>query len=129
MPGPTTTCHTVRQEEPQKGPYLGNIAKIYRRRELAEAILDPNKTIAQGFVSEVFVMHDGTQHSGYVSLQGADEVKIRNATGQEVTLKTADIDERHKMATSIMPTGLMMKFTTREFASLLDYLESLPTGK
>jgi putative membrane-bound dehydrogenase-like protein len=124
-----TTCHTVRQEEPQKGPYLGNIAKIYRRRELAEAILDPNKTIAQGFVSEVFVMQDGTQHSGYVSLQGADEVKIRNATGQEVTLKTADIDERHKMATSIMPTGLMMKFTTREFASLLDYLESLPTGK
>lgn len=124
-----TACHTVRQQEPQKGPYLGNIAKTYRRRELAEAILDPNKTIAQGFVSEVFVMEDGTQHTGFVSLQGADEVKVRNATAQEVTLRTGDIDERHKLPTSIMPTGLMTKFTTREFASLLDYLESLSKAK
>jgi len=124
-----TACHTVRQQEQQKGPYLGNIAKTYRRRELAEAILDPNKTIAQGFASEVFVMEDGTQHTGFVSLQGADEVRVRNATGQEVALRTADIDERHKLPTSIMPTGLMTKFTTREFASLLDYLESLSKGK
>ena len=40
-------CHTVRASEPTKGPFLGNIATLYRRRELAEAILDPNKTIAQ----------------------------------------------------------------------------------
>jgi putative membrane-bound dehydrogenase-like protein len=124
-----TTCHTVRQEQPQKGPYLGTIAKTYRRRELAEAILNPNKTIAQGFVSEVFIMQDGTQHTGYVSLQAADEVRIRNATGQELSLRAADIDERHKLATSMMPTGLMTKFTTREFASLLDYIESLSKGK
>ncbi|MCE9630795.1 MAG: hypothetical protein K8S94_08810 [Planctomycetia bacterium] len=124
-----TTCHTVRQDQPQKGPYLGNIAKTYRRRELAEAILDPNKTIAQGFASEVFVMVDGTQHTGYVSLQGAEEVTVRNTTGQELTLKAADIEERHKLATSIMPTGLMSTFTIREFASLLDYLESLAKGK
>jgi putative heme-binding domain-containing protein len=124
-----TTCHTVRQEQPQKGPYLGTIAKTYRRRDLAEAILNPNKTIAQGFVSEVFIMQDGTQHTGYVSLQAADEVRIRNATGQELSLRAADIDERHKLATSMMPTGLMTKFTTREFASLLDYIESLSKGK
>jgi hypothetical protein len=29
----------------------------------------------------------------------------------------------------MMPTGLMTKFTTREFASLLDYIESLSKGK
>ena len=28
-------CHTVQQNEPLKGPYLGNIATIYRRHELA----------------------------------------------------------------------------------------------
>ena len=43
------SCHTVREDDPQKGPYLGNIAAIYPRNELAEAILHPNKTIAQGF--------------------------------------------------------------------------------
>ena len=39
--------HTVK-DEPQKG-LPGNIAAIYPRNELAEAILHPNKSIAQGF--------------------------------------------------------------------------------
>jgi len=120
-----STCHTVRHDQPQKGPYLGTIARTYQRRELAEAILNPDKSIAQGFASEVFVMADGTMHQGYVSLQAADEVRIRTATGEEIVLDAAAIDERHKLPQSIMPTGLMGTFTVREFASLLDYLESL----
>lgn len=38
-------CHTVRANEPMKGPFLGNITALYRRRELAEAIIEPNKPI------------------------------------------------------------------------------------
>ena len=45
------SCHTVSEDEPQKGPYLGNIAAIYPRNELAEAILNPGKSIAQGFAT------------------------------------------------------------------------------
>jgi putative membrane-bound dehydrogenase-like protein len=119
------TCHTVRQDQPQKGPYLGTIARTYKRRELAEAILTPDKSIAQGFASEVFVMADGTLHQGYVIVQAADEVRIRTGTGQEMVLDAAAIDERHKLPKSLMPTGLMGTFTLREFASLLDYLEAL----
>jgi hypothetical protein len=37
----------------------------------------------------------------------------------------ADIQSRQKLPTSMMPPGLMMNFTVKEFASLLDYLESL----
>jgi len=118
-------CHTVRQDQPQKGPYLGSIARTYKRRELAEAILHPDKSIAQGFASELFLMDDGTLHQGYVSLQSAGEVRIRTAAGQEIVLDPAAIEERHKLPTSIMPTGLMGTFTVREFAALLDYLESL----
>jgi putative heme-binding domain-containing protein len=115
----------VRQDQPQKGPYLGTIARTYKRRELAEAILTPDKSIAQGFASEVFVMADGTLHQGYVIVQAADEVRIRPGTGQEMVLDAAAIDERHKLPKSLMPTGLMGTFTLREFASLLDYLEAL----
>lgn len=38
-------CHTVRANEPMKDPFLGNITALYRRRELAEAIIEPNKPI------------------------------------------------------------------------------------
>lgn len=118
-------CHTVKESEAQKGPYLGNIAQTYKRRELAEAILDPNKTIAQGFASEAITLKDGTAQMGFITLEGADEVKLRTIAAQEFTFKTADIKQRQKLPISMMPPGLMTNFSVKEFASLLDYLEAL----
>ena len=118
-------CHTTSQNQPQKGPYLGNIAQTYKRPDLAQNILDPNKTIAQGFASELVTLKDGTQQMGFITLEAATEIKLRNIAAQEFTFKTADIKERLKLPTSIMPPGLMTNFTVFEFASLVDYLESL----
>jgi putative membrane-bound dehydrogenase-like protein len=118
-------CHTVKETETQKGPYLGNIAQTYKRADLAMNILDPNKTIAQGFASEMVILKDGTSNMGFITLEGADEIKMRNIASQEFTYKTADIAKRDKLATSMMPPMLMNHFTVKEFASLLDYLESL----
>ncbi len=118
-------CHTVKETEAQKGPYLGNIAQTYKRADLAENIWDPNKTIAQGFASEAVTLKDGTQQMGFITLEGANEVKLRNIAAQEFTFKTSDIQVRQKLPISMMPPGLLMNFTVKEFASLLDYLESL----
>ncbi|MCB1208704.1 MAG: c-type cytochrome [Verrucomicrobiales bacterium] len=118
-------CHTTAEDQAQKGPYLGNIAQTYKRPELAQNILDPNKTIAQGFASEMITLKDGTAQMGFITLEGAEEVKLRNIAAQEFTFKTAAIKERVKLPTSMMPPGLMTNFTVREFASLLDYLGSL----
>ena len=118
-------CHTTKESEAQKGPYLGNIAQTYKRPELAQNILDPNKTIAQGFASEVVTLNDGTQQMGFITLESADNVKLRNVAAQEFTFAVKDIKSRQKLPISIMPPGLMTNFTVHEFASLLDYLESL----
>lgn len=45
--GNSAACHNLDQKEVQKGPFLGNIAKTYKRAELAAAVLEPSKTIAQ----------------------------------------------------------------------------------
>jgi putative membrane-bound dehydrogenase-like protein len=118
-------CHTTKESEAQKGPYLGNIAQTYKRPDLAQNILDPNKTIAQGFASEVITMNDGTQQMGFITLESADNVKLRNVASQEFTFAVKNIKSRQKLPISIMPPGLMTNFTVHEFASLLDYLESL----
>lgn len=118
-------CHTTKESEPQKGPYLGNIAQTYKRPELAQNILDPNKTIAQGFASEVITLKDGTQQMGFITLESADNVKLRNVAAQEFTFAVKDIQSRQKLPISIMPPGLANTLTLREFASLLDYLEVL----
>lgn len=118
-------CHTVKQGEPLKGPYLGNIADTYKRRELAEAILLPNKTLAQGFVTNSFTLKDGTSHTGFVTQEAADQVSLRNIAAQEVVLKVSDIAKRETLEISMMPQGLMNHLTVSDLASVLDYLEAL----
>lgn len=118
-------CHTVKQTDPPKGPYLGTIATTYKRRELAEAILQPSKTIAQGFATNVFALEDGRTLTGFVTKEAADVVIIRDVDGRETSIPTSNIVERAKSTTSVMPEGVVGKITIGEFASLLDYLESL----
>jgi putative membrane-bound dehydrogenase-like protein len=118
-------CHTVRADEPLKGPYLGTIANTYRRRELAEAILIPDKTLAQGFITHHFELMDGSEVDGFVVQEAADAVTIRTVTAQEQRIAVTDIVRRDKLQKSLMPEGLAAGWTVKDFASVLDYLEAL----
>lgn len=53
------------------------------------------------------------------------KVIVRDNQGREHKLPIAEIEERTKSATSVMPDGLAEKLTTAEFGHLLAYLESL----
>ena len=119
-------CHTVKVTDPLKGPYLGNIANTYQRPALAENILEPSKTIAQGFATNSITLKDGSVQVGFVTLEAADKVVLRNIASQEITINTADIAKRDKSETiSLMPPGLVGNLSLQDFASLLDYLEAL----
>ena len=120
-----SACHTVSEDATPKGPYLGSIAKIYRRPELAEAILDPNKTIAQGFTTNLFTLEDGSAKVGFVTDEAGDTVTIRDISSAQHTFKKSDIAKRDTLPASLMPPGLMQTFSIHELASLLDYLDDL----
>jgi putative membrane-bound dehydrogenase-like protein len=118
-------CHTISQDQPQKGPYLGNIAQTYQRPDLAASILEPNKTIAQGFASNVISARSGAVMMGFITDESGDSVTLRDIAAQEHTIKKADIAKRDTLPTSMMPPALMNGFSVHEMASLLDYLVSL----
>ncbi|MFM9961311.1 MAG: discoidin domain-containing protein [Planctomycetaceae bacterium] len=118
-------CHTVKPDEPIRGPYLPNVAKTYKREQLTESIVLPSKTIAQGFVTNLFEMSDGKQIIGFVISEAADVVIIRNHEGNELKLRVADIEERAKQTLSIMPDGLAKDLTVEDLAALVTYLETL----
>ncbi|MBL6724392.1 MAG: c-type cytochrome, partial [Rubripirellula sp.] len=122
-----STCHTLSQQEAQKGPYLGNIAKTYKRPELAVAILQPEKTIAQGFATNSFLTSDGVVLTGFVTDEQNDRVVLRDQNGKEYTLLKEDIEVRKKLPTSMMPSGILDEFTVFQASSLIDYLNSLAT--
>ena len=53
---------------------------------LAEAILAPSKTIAQGFATNVFELDDGRSVTGFVVKESAEGVVLRDAEGKEHAL-------------------------------------------
>ncbi len=122
-------CHTVSQGEKPKGPYLGNIVETYQRPDLAANILDPNKTIAQGFATNVVTLKGGNTVMGFVTDEQGDSVTLRDIASQEHRFAKVDIAKRETLPTSMMPPGLMSNFTVHEMASLLDYLASLVKKK
>ncbi len=108
-------CHTVQQNETQKGPYLGNIAKTYKRPELGAAILEPSRTIAQGFITNIILTQDDETVTGFVISETADEVTIRDQQGKDHVVKKSEIASRKTSTISSMPNGLMNDFTLKRW--------------
>ncbi len=98
---------------------------IYKRPDLAWAILDPNKSIAQGFATNIFTLDDGRSLTGFVVTEAADHIVVRDATGAEHEIPTASMEERTTSPVSVMPTRLVDDLTAEEFAALVDYVVSL----
>ena len=120
-------CHTISKDVAQKGPFLGNIAQTYKRHELAAAILQPSKTIAQGFATTIILTEDGKTIVGFVTKESADQVVLRDADAKEIVIDKGEIELRRTSKTSVMPEGLMNKYSIHDVASIVTYLQSLST--
>jgi len=118
-------CHTVDPNEAPRGPYLPQVAKTYKRDQLTEAVVLPSKSLAQGFVTNIFQMEDGRLLSGFITFEGPEKIVIRDNQGNEITLHPDDILGQKKDDISIMPAGLANDVTVQELADLVTYLESL----
>ena len=111
------------------GPYLPNVVKTYKRDQLAESILLPGKSIAQGFVTHLFVLDSGKSLTGFVTSEADDVITIRDQEGNETKIPTSQIEERiQQEGVSMMPDNLVGEISVDDLASLLDYLESLSDG-
>lgn len=119
------SCHTTANGQTPKGPHLVDIGRRYSKAELVESIVLPEKKIAQGFDTWLFVTSDGKTHVGFVVLESAETVTIRQTDGTSVELLQDDIDDRVKQETSMMPRGVVGNLTPEQLADLIAWLQSL----
>jgi putative membrane-bound dehydrogenase-like protein len=122
-------CHTTSPGEPPRGPPLGGIAKRYDRRELTLSILTPSAKIAQGFETQWFLTDQGKVFEGFVVREAGDEVELRDVQGVARVIAKDDVDERGRREVSIMPQGIVDRFTPRHLAALVAYLQTLKKDK
>ncbi len=118
-------CHTFANGQQPKGPHLVDIGKRYKRAELLESILQPSKKLAQGFDTWAFAMDDGKIYTGFVALESAETVTLRDATGISHKLHQHKIEDRVKQEISMMPLGIVGNLNPEQLADLIAYLESL----
>jgi putative heme-binding domain-containing protein len=115
-------CHSLKADEPQKGPFLGQIGGIMNAEKIAESIVRPDAEISQGFKTVQIDMKDGKVHIGFVTERLSDKVTIRNIAGQVTVLKPADIKDEKLLPNSMMPPGLANGMSIEDFASLVHFL-------
>jgi len=118
-------CHTFANGQQPKGPHLVDIGKRYKKEELVQSIVEPSKKIAQGFDTWTFVMANGKTYTGFVVLESAETVILRQNDGLSKELLQDDIDDRVKQEISMMPKGVVGNLTAEQLADLIAYLQSL----
>jgi putative heme-binding domain-containing protein len=124
-----TAYHTTHAEATPKGPFLGKTAATLRRRELAESVLLPSMSIAEGYNTYIFELENGKALEGFIVRETKEAVTIRTVAAEEHTIPLKNIEGRNKAEKSLMPDGLAANLTIQDLASLLDYLQSLAPAK
>lgn len=119
-------CHKLNNEGRELGPDLTKIEpKKHTTEELLRSILEPSKEIAEKFQSHIFVLDSGKVVTGMIVSESPTEVKVLVdplAKGEPAVLLKAEIEERRKSPTSIMPQGLLNKLTREEILDLVAYV-------
>jgi putative heme-binding domain-containing protein len=121
-------CHTLSPGDAPKGPFLGDAGSKFSRQQLIESILKPSATIAQGYQAEQVIASDHGKRVeciGFVVSDTPEAISIRDINGKVTTLDRGEIKEQKAMPLSLMPQGLGDALSPEEFASLLDYVQSL----
>ncbi|MBI4501692.1 MAG: c-type cytochrome [Gemmatimonadetes bacterium] len=118
-------CHRVKNEGGEVGPELTQVVGIRSPQFILESILDVNKHIASGFETMQIKTSSGRTVEGVIVRSTAASVSLGTSDGKIMEVPTADIVQRQKLSTSLMPDSLGKKLSPKELADLMAYLETL----
>jgi hypothetical protein len=89
-----------------------------------ESLLYPNAKIKEGYHSVLISTKEGQEHNGMVTRETENEVVLRNAANQEVSIPVKSIARRASVG-SLMPAGLLDSLLPEERLDLFKFLTQL----
>jgi putative membrane-bound dehydrogenase-like protein len=117
-------CHAVSGNGGTVGPDLAGIGLKYKREDLMTSILEPSKTIAQGYETIVITTKKGQILTGVFKGETGDSLSLMDKDGKKYTVPKKQIDEKYFSTVSTMPNGLNEGMTLQDFADLIAFLEA-----
>ena len=118
-------CHRVQGRGQWIGPDLSTIGIKYGRDELLRSILYPSAAIGHGFRGLVVSLQDGRVLTGLAVEDSPDRLVLKTATGERVSVRPDQVDDRKESEVSLMPEGLAETMNDQDLADLLSFLSTL----
>jgi len=119
-----TACHAIGGAGGKIGPDLTSIGASAPPDYLVESLLYPNAKIKEGYHSVLIATADGQEHNGMIVRETENEVVLRNAANQEVSIAAKSIARRSSVG-SLMPAGLLDSLLPEERLDLVKFLSLL----
>jgi putative heme-binding domain-containing protein len=120
-------CHRYDAEGGATGPDLTQLAGRFALKDMAEAVVDPNKVVPDLFRATVIETKSGQVYTGRIASENADSVTIitnpEDATKFQ-TIPISEIETRTVSMTSQMPKDLLKSLNQDEVLDLMAYLLS-----
>jgi putative heme-binding domain-containing protein len=121
-------CHLFRDGGGNVGPDLTAVAQRFGRKDILEAILDPNKAVSDQYAMITLTVRKGgggeDQVSGLIQEETSATITllIDPLSGRTGNYYTNVVNKREKANVSIMPPALLNTLTAEEVADLLAYV-------
>ena len=93
--------------------------------EMLQHIIQPSQKIDDKFAAWIAVTSDGRVLNGLMESETADNVVLKLADRQKLTIARSDIEELRKSTSSLMPDSVLADLTAEEAADLLAFIQSL----
>ncbi|MBW3599439.1 MAG: HEAT repeat domain-containing protein, partial [Planctomycetes bacterium] len=121
-------CHKIRDQGGAVGP---DLSEVFQRNKgdhaaVLREILDPSHKVEPKYALYNVLTADGKVLSGIVTDQNAETITLitNPEDPKPQVIAREDIDEMAKSSTSMMPKGLMDRFTKEEILEILNYLHT-----
>jgi putative heme-binding domain-containing protein len=109
------------------GPDLSNLGTRFSKKDMLEAIIDPNKTVSDQYAATQFMLRNGTSIIGRLTNQDKDAFYVSQnpyAPDQIQKIWKKQVISAKYSPVSIMLPGLMNSLNAEELKDLMAYLMS-----
>ena len=118
-------CHRLNGVGEQVGPDLAQLDPKTTKAEILRSLLEPSAKVDEKYLTHVFALKSGKVVTGMILEATPRKIKVTEnpmAKAEPVMIDVAEIEDRSKSPTSIMPKGLLDKLTREEVLDLIAYV-------
>ncbi len=117
-------CHRIGKTGNDIGPDLSSIGNKFDRKDLLNAVINPNASIVFGY--EPWLITTKADETFYGFLLADDKtVVLKDAAGQRHSIAKENIKSRQKQSKSLMPDAAAIGLSDKDLANLSNYLLTL----